>query len=46
MSMSSGRVDGGSVTSLEAFRSDVISDMEMEFIRRKVNVLGGLEGSA
>ena len=42
--MSSGRVDGGSVISLEAFRSDVKSDMEMELIRRKVNVVGAERG--
>ena len=42
--MSSGIVDGGSVISLEEFRSEVKSDIEMEIVRRKVNVVGGVGG--
>ena len=42
--MSSGRVDVEAVNSLEAFRLDVKADMEMEFIRWKVNVVGGVGG--
>ena len=42
--MGSGRVDGRSAISLEVFRSDLKSDMEIEFIRWKVNMVGEVRG--